>query len=119
MRPSIIVGFALLNILASPATSQELIPRRSLEVSIAESSPGLLGQLCTGERLFIRLTYQSDRPVRFRAEGYAAAQKMIASARYSISPPYPVGKGEALVWISFHRSTAIDEIRIAAFDGYR
>ena len=111
-----LIALALLSVLPGPATGEELNQQQPLRFDIAESSPGLSGQLAVGGQILIRLTYQSNVPVRFRPEAYAAAQKVTAGASHNIAPPYPAGKGEALVWMSFEHPTTIDEIRIGAFD---
>ena len=42
-----------------------------VEFQIMQSHPGFASSLARGEGLFVRLTYRSNRPVRFRMQGYA------------------------------------------------
>jgi hypothetical protein len=88
---------------------------RAVQFTIANTYPGLSGRLGAWGRLYVKLAYRSDRPVRFRMEGFAAVQK-VTSASSNIAPPYPAGDGEAMVWIAYAQPTTIDEIRIWAFD---
>jgi hypothetical protein len=107
----LVLVFALLLIPPDLAWGQD----PALQFTIAETFPGLSGRLRVGGRLYARLKYRSDRPVRFRMEGFAAGQK-ISHGSSNIAPPYPAGEGEALVWISYSQPTTIDEIRIRAVD---
>jgi hypothetical protein len=86
----------------------------AVQLSIADTYPGLSGRLGVWGRLYVKLAYRSDRPVRFRMEGFAAGRKV--SSGSSIAPPYAAGEGEAMVWIAYAQATTIDEIRIGAFD---
>jgi hypothetical protein len=88
---------------------------RAVQFTIADSYPGLSSPLGARGRLYVMLAYRSDRPVRFRMEGFAAGQK-VTGASSNIAPPYPAGDGEAMVWIAYAQPTTIDEIRIGAFD---
>ena len=102
---------AMLFVAPALASAQD----RNVEFSIADSHPGLSGQMRAWGRLYVKLAYRSDRPVRFRMEGYGAGQK-VPGASSNIAPPYPAGEGEALVWIAYGKPAAVDEIRVAALD---
>jgi len=93
--------------LAAPAAE-------TLSVSIADSDPGLTGRLGNQEPLYLRITYNSDRPVRVRAEGSAGARKI--GAMNNGMPLHPAGHGEALVWIAYGQGTILDRLRISLHD---
>ena len=107
----LLVLVALLLAAHGPAWSQD----GAVQISIADTYPGLSGRLGAWGRLYVKLAYRSDRPVRFRMEGFAAGRK-VSSSSSSIAPPYAAGEGEAMVWIAYAQATTIDEIRIGAFD---
>jgi Mg-chelatase subunit ChlD len=105
-----LVWLAVLTGLPAAAWSQE----RPVQFTIAESHPTFPGRLGVGDRLWIRLTFQTTLQVRFWAETYAGGQKISAGSSRNVAPPHPAGEGEVLIWISFHQPAAIDEIRIEA-----
>jgi hypothetical protein len=107
-----LVLLAVLTGLPAVAWNQE----GPVQFTIAETHPAFPSRLGVGDRLWIRLTYRTTRQVRFWAEAYGAGQKISAGGSSNVAPPYPPGEGEALIWISFHRPTAIDELRIEAVD---
>ena len=83
---------------------------------VAGTDPGFSGEIAVGGTLYIKIAYTSDRPVRFRAEGFALGKNVRAGAMYNPAPPYPAGSGEALAWIAYRGETSLDEIRITASD---
>lgn len=111
-----VVQWAILVALAwlwpAPAAAEQ----RAVDFHIAESDPGLAASLALGDGLYVRIAYRSDRPVRFRMEGYADGIVRAAGVMYNVAPSYPPGVGQALVWIAYRRPAAIDEIHITALD---
>lgn len=87
-----------------------------VQFQIMQSDPGFASSLARGEGLFVRLTYRSNRPVRFRMQGYARGTEVKDGAMYNGAPPYPAGEGEALVWLAYRQPIHIDEIRVTALD---
>ena len=87
-----------------------------VQFQIMQSDPGFVSSLARGESLFVRLTYRSNRPVRFRMQGYAGGAEVKDGAMYNGAPPYPAGEGEALVWLAYRQPIHIDEIRVTALD---
>ena len=86
----------------------------TLSVNIADSDPGLTGRLGKQEPLYLRISYNSDRPVRVRAEGFAGARKI--DAMNNGMPLHVAGQGEALVWIAYDKGTILDRLRISLHD---
>ena len=106
------LGLLLVLLMIWPASG--FAQRPPIEFQIMESDPGFTSSLARGEGLFVRLTYRSNRPVRFRMQGYARGAEVKDGAMYNGAPPYPAGEGEALVWLAYRQAMHIDEIRITA-----
>jgi hypothetical protein len=49
---------------------------RNVEFSVMGTYPELTAQLRAWDKLYIKLTYRSDRPVRFRMDGHAAGKRV-------------------------------------------
>ena len=90
IRPLLALALLILAVVPEPGQQPPV------EFRVLESDPGFTGRIGMGGALYIRLSYKSQRPVRFQAEGRAAGQKVAAGASYNIAPPYPAG--EARRW---------------------
>ena len=108
------LGLLLVLLMIWPASG--IAQRAPIEFQIVQSDPGFASSLARGERLFVRLTYRSNRPVRFRMQGFVGGADVKDGAMYNAAPPYPAGEGEALVWLAYRQPTHIDEIRVTAHD---
>ena len=108
------LGWLLVLLMISPASG--FAQRGATEFQIMQSDPGFVSSLARGQSLFVRLTYRSNRPVRFRMQGYAGGAEVKDGAMYNGAPPHPAGEGEALVWLAYRQLTHIDEIRVTALD---
>jgi hypothetical protein len=82
---------------------------------IVAQDPETGATLAVGDRLFLRIHYESSVPVRFQIEAFRQALRQ-EDAVTSSTPPYNAGQGEALAWISFSAPLRVDEIRVTAFD---
>jgi hypothetical protein len=83
-----------------------------VDVEIVDIDPPTDVTLSAREPIYVRLSYRSDRPLRFQAGGYLSGAEVTHSASFNPAPVYPAGRGEAIVWISYDQATAIDEVRI-------
>jgi hypothetical protein len=90
--------------------------QEKLVFSAVDSDPSFSATLGSGSPLYIKIAYRSERPVRFRAEGYHGDQKVEDGAMYNPAPIYAAGSGEALVWIAYRKPTALDAILVTAVD---
>jgi hypothetical protein len=84
-------------------------------VTLAAADPGLSGQLGNEDPLYIKLTYRSQHPVSFQAEGLFGGKSvpgMIANGLV----PQPAGGGETLVSIAYRAGTTVDALKINVFD---
>lgn len=84
-------------------------------VRIVALSPEPADRLAGGQNLSVRVAYETDQPLRFKAAGYREGKKHETLAT-NPSPVYPAGKGEAIVWVFGQPGARIDEIRVRASD---
>ena len=76
------------------------------------ASPATLGHW---EQLYLRIGYETDRPIRVRAEAYSGGK--LVTEITSGSPRYEAGQGEAMFWFAFTRPQKVD--RVVMFCGPR
>lgn len=105
---------SLLALLAADPLSAAEEPAIRIRVSAADPASG--GRLAPRDTLYLRISYDSPVPLRFRAEGFSGETAVTEGAAYNPAPVYPAGKHEALVWISYFGPARIDEVRIGAKD---
>ncbi len=86
-----------------------------VDVRIAAVDPEGSSSLIQGDPLSVRLTYQSDVPLRFSVAGYANGSPGPA-ARTNPAPVYPAGAGEAIVWLEPYEPGYLDEVRVKVHD---
>jgi hypothetical protein len=82
---------------------------------IVATDPGPGATIANGDKLYLRIDYQSRVPVRFQIEAFRQELRQ-KDAITSSTPPYDAGQGEALAWISFSSPIRVDELRVTAFD---
>lgn len=87
-----------------------------LSVSIDGFDPVELTELGGNERLYTRLTYQSDEPIRFQPAGYLNGVRQEVGLMMKAAVLQVPGEGEAVTWLTFSNVTRIDEIRIEVLD---
>ncbi|MBS0288591.1 MAG: hypothetical protein JSS07_00970 [Proteobacteria bacterium] len=84
----------------------------ALTVNLTETSPASGNVLNKDEPIYIRITYNSDLPLRFQAIGLLQGNIIENHGRFNPSPVYPAGEGEAIAWVAYHQTTRIDAIRV-------
>jgi hypothetical protein len=78
--------------------------------------------LSPGEPMYIRLTYQSDVPLRFRPTGFRNGEKLNPEPSFSdpVFDPathvHPAGNREAVTWFIYYGETYISELHLAVQD---
>jgi len=82
---------------------------------IVATDPGPGATIANGDKLYLRINYESPVPVRFQIEAFRQELRQ-EDAITSSTPPYDAGRGEALAWISFSTPIRVDELRVTAFD---
>jgi hypothetical protein len=91
--------------------------RADTTVEVVETDPpGDVVWLNRNQSFYLRLSYQSDEPVKIWARPYYRGK--VVQAGSNPSRTYPAGSGEALGWFFlFEPGTRVDEVRISAGDG--
>lgn len=84
---------------------------------LATDPAGTGGTLPAFEPLYVRISYESDGPLRFQASGWRSGLQVRDGAAFNPAPPYPPGRGEAVAWVAYDRPTAVDEVRVQVYDG--
>jgi hypothetical protein len=84
-------------------------------VAVAATDPGLSGQLGSEDPLYMKLTYRSEQPVSFQAEGRLGG-KLVQGMMVNGLVPQPAGTGETLAFIAYRAGAKVDAIKINVFD---
>jgi hypothetical protein len=88
--------------------------RADVRLQILETDPASPATLQRDENLYIRIGYDTDRPIRIRGQAYYAGQQVTSMT--SGSPPYRAGSGEAMFWFAWREPAQVDRIIITAED---
>lgn len=91
--------------------------RADVTVEVVDTDPaGDVVWLGRNQSYYLRLSYQSDEPVKIWARPYYRGE--VVKAGSNPSRVHPAGSGEALGWFFlFEPGTRVDEVRISAGDG--
>lgn len=106
-------AFAVLLAVAVAATPVAAQTPPVVRVTGVTPDPGSV--LASGQNLYARVTYESDRPLRLQAAGYLGSVKQSELAT-NPSPVFPAGSGEAVVWVFGQPGARIDELRAGVYD---
>ena len=87
-------------------------PAVALEVSATDPEPR--ATLQRGETFYVRVGYQSDRPLRIRIQGLR--QGKTVPTMTNPSPRSDPPSGETIVWLASDQPATADEIRVSAED---
>lgn len=112
MHRSFRILFLLLALLPSWALAQA----PGIEIKILETDPVEGSTLSSNAPLYVRLQYNSSRPLRFQVMGFLADTKMDKSASFNPAPEYPAGSGEAIAWVAYSEKVEIDKLKIIVSD---
>lgn len=69
------------------------------------------------EKSYVRIQYNSLRPIRFLIKAYFKGKEIESTFRLSPQPLYPEGRGEAVAWIGFVGDMHVDRISVQSLDG--
>jgi hypothetical protein len=97
--------------LASETTALAQAPQISLE--LVETSPASPAALNNGERLYLRIRYDADQPMRIVVR-YSAGGERARRGRTNGEALLGPGRGEAVAWIAFTEAAAVDAIDLSA-----
>jgi hypothetical protein len=85
-----------------------------VRVQVLETDPGSPATLGHWQQFYLRIAYETDRPIRVRAEAYAGGAPVPSTN--SGSPRYGPGPGEAMFWIAYTEPARVDRIVVRAVD---
>lgn len=102
----------LLVALAGAAHGAQTLPR----VRVLELAPEAGSSLVPRERVFVRLAYESDQPLRFQASARDGEGAYLPEQEFNPAPLHPAGSGEALAWLAFRAPVALDELVVTVSD---
>lgn len=107
--------FVLLLLVLVVAAPHSVAETSQAKVSLLASDPVAEVNIGLGDKLYLRLAYDSPVPVRFQVEALrdeVPQEKAFAAT----TPPYDAGRGEAMTWIGFPVPVHIDAVRVTAYD---
>lgn len=87
----------------------------SPEVTVTGVTPSSGGVFPSGQSFYVRVAYESQKPLRLQAAGYLEGVKQRDLAT-NPSPVYAAGKGETVVWVFGQPGDRIDEMRVGVHD---
>ncbi|MBW2477578.1 MAG: hypothetical protein JRE63_09690 [Deltaproteobacteria bacterium] len=114
MRLKIVL--ALLLVIFTHSLSIPVLAKEDGKVAldITALSPESNSTLGLKEKLYIRIGYECNQPVRFRIMALLNGELSKVGAKTDLPPLHPAGSGEALAWLSFDNTTHIDTLRVIA-----
>ena len=115
--PLLKTALAIVVLLLAGTSSLLAAETKAGEISyrIVATDPEAGALIANGDKLYLRISYESRVPVRFQIEAFRQQLRQ-EDAIISSTPPYDAGRGEALAWISFSTPIRVDELRVTAFD---
>lgn len=88
---------------------------QTISIQVVETDPRAGTALSSGEPVYVRLQYQSDKPLRFQVKGFLDGSEAKKLTALNPAPLYPAGNGEAIAWVSYDKF-GISELQIIAMD---
>lgn len=85
-----------------------------VRVEVMETDPTSPTILKSWESFYLRVRYETDRPIRVKARAFLDGKEVTTIA--GGSPRYDDGKGETLVWLSFAKPARVDRVVVNAED---
>ena len=109
MRRTFLSIASILSLLLAPA-----LALAQVKVQVVETDPPSPATLGKWENLYVRVSYESDKPIRVRAYPYYGGKEVpgMSSGSYL----YPAGSGEAMYWIAYVTPAQVDRIVVRAED---
>jgi len=104
----LILGYVVL--FALPVSARNITAR----ITAFDPPPG--NALAFYDKLYLQIAYDSDIPVRFQSIPLRNGSPLEYGAMSNTPSLQKVGKGVALVWVSFSNPTRIDEVSVTVFD---
>lgn len=83
-----------------------------VEVEILSIDPGVETGLGNDDKLFLKVRYKSDLPLRFQALAMREGSALEVGAISNPGALYAPGEGEALAWVVYTNPTHIDSVKV-------
>jgi hypothetical protein len=87
----------------------------NFSVEILDVDPVAHTSLAFEEKLFVRMEYESEVPLRFQAKGVRNGSALDVGSINNFGLLHPPGKGEALAWVMFLNPTHIDAVTVSVY----
>lgn len=107
--------FCLLLSCISPSTAFARLTD-DLQVDIAAVDPAESAILGNDEKLYVRIVYKSDVPLRFQAIAALNDLPLEVGAIKNPAALHAPGAGEALAWVMYLNPTHVDAVRVIILD---
>ncbi len=88
----------------------------AVSARVTAFDPASGARLDAYEKLYLRISYESDMPLRFRVAPYRGEERLDFGVMTSTPMLREAGKHDTLAWISFNNATRIDRISVALLD---
>lgn len=88
----------------------------NIEIAILAVDPGAETKLGTEDKLFLKVHYKSDIPLRFQAIAMRNGSNLEVGAVSNPGALYAPGEGEALAWVVYTNLTHIDAVKVSALN---
>ena len=85
-------------------------------VRIAAVDPPVKSDLAIEDKVYLKVEYESELPLRFQASGVRDGSEQDVGAIKNMALLHPPGKGEALAWVMYLNITHIDSVRLTVYD---
>lgn len=85
-------------------------------VDIVAVDPGVQTMLGSQDKLYVKIHYKSDIPLRFQALAMRNGSHLEVGAIRNPGALYASGEGDALAWVLFTNSTHIDSVKVVVFN---
>lgn len=85
-------------------------------VEIADVDPQGPTTLELEDKLYLKVHYESDVPLRFQALAMFEGAVHEVGAIQNLALLHPPGKGEALAWVMYLNTTHVDSVRLTVYD---
>lgn len=87
-----------------------------VQVEITAMDPAYKTTLQTEDKLYLKVNYESDIPLRFQALAMRDGCVLEVGAIKNRALLHAQGKGEALAWVMYLNETHVDAVRLKVFD---
>jgi hypothetical protein len=107
------IGFCLI-LLLLVCVCHAVAQSASVTLEVSATDPDAQATLQRGETFYVRLAYQTDRPIRVRIRGRRRGTEVPTMT--NPSPRTDPPSGEALVWLASDKPATVDELHVVAED---